>query len=243
MKKTVLHFVIGILLLSGCSDGSEYTEKVRGGIWHDGDVMYYWFNEDGTGSRYNTERGVGSEFTYSLGNGTDIVFVPDIGFVESEVAQLTMNIGENFPIVFNVNKMNKDTIVLDWDGLITELSYVSGSESEYKNITEIKPEPYSGWTIKSGMWELEEEGTAYFDAETLIGTMYTNDGREYQFTYEYREKDGNVIFSMREERNGEYYVTERYAEKISDEEVILHWHIELWDDDESNQVLRYVSDK
>ncbi len=241
MKKTALLLATGILMLSGCSDGSEYNEKVRGGMWYDGTVMYYWFNEDGTGSRYNTERGEEGDFTYSLGKGTDIVFVPDIGFAECEVSQFTMTIGDNFRIVFNVEEMNKDTLVLDWEGQVTELSYVSSSEDEYKKITEIKPEPYTGWTIKSGRWEIEDEGVAYFDAETLTGTMYEDSGREYQFTYEYREKDGYVIFSMTEERNGEYYVTKRYAEEISDEEVILHWSIEQWDDDELNQSMRYVS--
>lgn|GEM_PF-5995588 len=241
MKKLGSLLVVGIILLSGCSDGSEYTEKVRGGMWSDDDIMYYWFNEDGTGSRYNTERGSGGEFTYSLGEGTSIEYVEGVGFAPIEVTQLTMTIGDNLPIVFTVKEMNKDTLVLDWDGAVTELSYVSSSESEYKKITEIKPAPYSGWTIKSGKWELEDEGVAYFDAETLTGTMYEDDGREYRFTYEYREKDGYTLFSMKEERNGEYYVTERYAEKISDDEVILHWDINQWDNDELNQTLRFVS--
>ncbi len=241
MKRFGSLLVVGLMLLAGCSDGSEYNEKVRGGMWSDDDIMYYWFNEDGTGLRYNTEIGEGGEFTYSLGEGTSIEYVEGIGFAPVEVTQLSMTIGDNLPIVFNVKEMNKDTLELDWYGAITELRYVSGSKSDYQKKTEIKPAPYTGWTIKSGKWELEDEGIAYFDAETLTGTMYEDDGREYQFTYEYREKDGYTIFSMKEERNGEYYVTKRYAEKISDDEVILHWDIDQWDNDEFNQTLRFVS--
>ncbi len=241
MKRIGSLLVVGAMLLTGCSDGSEYTEKVRGGMWSDDDVMYYWFNEDGTGSRYNTEKGTGGEFTYSLGEGTSFEYIEGIGFAEVKVTQLTMKIGDNLPIVFNIDEMNKDTLVLNWEGLITELDYVSGSKNEYQKMTEIKPAPYTGWTIKSGRWEFENGDVAYFDAETLTGTMHENDGEEYQFTYEYREKDGYVLFSMKEEKNGEYYVTERYAEKISDDEVILHWYIDYWDNDEFNQTLRFVS--
>ena len=243
MRKHISVLAAGVLLLTGCSDGSEYNEKVRSGMWRDVSGMYYWFNEDGTGSRYNTEKGTGGEFTYSLGEGTSLEYVEGVGFAEVEVMQLTLTTDGGVTIVFEVNDMDKDTIVLDWEGIVIDLKYVSASEREYKKITEIKPEPYTGWTIKSGRWELEDEGVAYFDAETLTGTMYESSGKEYQFTYEYREKDGYVLFSMKEERNGEYYVTERYAEKVSDDEVILHWDIDRWDNDELNQTLRYVSDE